>query len=211
MRNLWIFICMIFLCTKAHSGPIFSMYLDFIERESINYGLISVINNYVPHEFKDEFIVSTVGFLGDYKFPLYCLAIAKHESGNFRYMSSIKVNRNGSIDRGPMGLNSYNILNKEFNNSFRPNYAIYNENVLYMVMGINYFKNLYLHLGEVDSLYVYNAGYTRYLRSTLPRSTIQYQKSVYHIFSLLYQEFYTFYTKYYISLFLKYRRINRGF
>ena len=87
------------------------------------------------------------------------LAIMKWESGNFRRSGYGPKNGNGSYDYGFMQINSYNLKNKWFVQKYGPKDRRYIRNFHdeTIVMGINYYKEMYELYGE-NAFACYNGG-----------------------------------------------------
>ena len=131
----------------------------------------------IPNEYLETFLYYTRS--EEMKaLRFHFMAIADIES-NWVWMRSFQPNRDGSLDLGPMGLNSNNIKNSDFMNRYAPKDLthIHNENQLYMVTCMNYFYNLYKNrgLGE-DAFYAYNTGIGNYLRGHIPDITRRYRR-----------------------------------
>lgn len=156
--------------------------------EVVHGSVMELIDKNVPPRFNKEFKKNAVDVKYGNIFTLYCIAIAKHESLNFKILKSPK-NKDGSIDYGPMGLNSYNIKDPSFMKAYSPEYHIKDKDVLYMVVCINLFKELYMNLGEKNGLLVYNAGYGRYYRKEVPVKSYEYREIVYNKFLTVRNEF----------------------
>ena len=133
-----------------------------------------LIKDNVPEYFQEYFIKYTEHV--KHLRPIL-LSIAKHESSNWRAMRSYVSNRNGTYDRGPMGLNDNNIRSKHFRDKYFPKENINDPNIVYMIASINFFVELYESF-EIDAIYVYNAGRYRFLTSGPPESTVKYFNKV---------------------------------
>jgi hypothetical protein len=93
----------------------------------------------VPVEYSKSFFDNT---RNNYELGLVYLGIAMKESEGFLHRVSIKPNKDGSIDLGPMQLNSNNLKNEKFMMAFAPEECIENIDVYYMIICINYFNSL---------------------------------------------------------------------
>jgi hypothetical protein len=110
----------------------------------------------VPAEFVDVFYTMTKN---NYDLGLLALGIAEVES-EWRYMASRYPNSNGSVDLGPLGLNSRNLADPDFMRRFAsPEYADHDPNIYCMTTCINLIRGLYYEYGDAHTaLKVYNGG-----------------------------------------------------
>jgi hypothetical protein len=139
--------------------------------------VIDLVENMVPDPYINAFLhYSTLN--SRYKtdtFRLYLLALGYRES-EWVSTRSHKVNDNGTYDWGYLMLNDHNIRNSYFMTTYGPTIDFIPHDLmgLYLVVCINYFKDLYLRFG-CDALYVYNAGEYNYVYNRLPDSTYIYK------------------------------------
>ena len=109
----------------------------------------------IPEKFVDPFYELT------YKsknIGIEILGIGFHESEWSVFIG--KPNKNGSIDIGPLMLNSYNISNENFMKAYgkySDDYK-YDTDVYYMTVCITFFKALRNEYGSFNALKVYNGG-----------------------------------------------------
>ena len=132
-----------------------------IDMDSVKKNLINdYIKSYVPKDFSQNFIDFTDKFDStDSNFKLCALAIADVESVKWTVFSSVKPNKDGSIDVGPMGLNSNNIKHKWFLKKYLDNNVNYkSDNHKWMNICINWLHEIYVHYGMNRALLVYNGG-----------------------------------------------------
>ena len=112
----------------------------------------------IPNMFVEEFYNSTNH---DIDLGLELLAIGDKESQwSLKGLVSKNVNKDGSIDVGPLQLNSNNLKNKWFLELFAPEkYESMEANNFYMVTCINYFACLKNEYSSIEkALKVYNGG-----------------------------------------------------
>lgn len=109
----------------------------------------------IPEEYYNAFLYYTKDF-PEIRLPFYSIMV--HESGNFRKFES--TNKNGSKDYGPSQLNSNNLNNPLFIEYYDTNdkSCITSEYCYYMVMTINFYKDLVNKHGEEYAFYAYNGG-----------------------------------------------------
>jgi hypothetical protein len=110
----------------------------------------------VPPNFIDTLYTMTEN---DYQLGLLVMGIGRVES-DWRFMESHLPNKDGSIDQGPLGLNSTNLNNPDFMRRFAsPEYADLDPYVYYMTICINLIRGLCHEYGDIyTALKVYNGG-----------------------------------------------------
>lgn len=109
----------------------------------------------IPKEFADAFLYYTQD-CKNLRLPFY--AIMFHESGNFK--SYVNKNLNGTYDLGPSQLNTSNMENARFRELYNPKDEshVTTKYCFYMVMTINFFKDLVYKYGIDNAIYCYNGG-----------------------------------------------------
>ena len=109
----------------------------------------------IPSEYYDAFIYHS-RFNPEIRLAFYSIMV--HESVNFKYF--INRNGNGSYDIGPSQLNNLNLENKRFMDAYAPKDMKYVHTLYcyYMVITINFFKDMYHKYNLHDALYIYNGG-----------------------------------------------------
>lgn len=143
----------------------------------------TLISEYVPEKYLDAFYYYTAcdTVTKTNNLRLQLLAVGEHETG-WKPLTS-KKNKNGSVDKGYLQLNSDNIKNDWFMWNFGPKeedeyqYDKEDDLELYLITCIKLYKSLYLKYGD-NAAYCYNGGEGRYLRHKLPYSTFIYKKCV---------------------------------
>jgi len=142
-----------------------------------------VVKNVVPEDYYSLFLKCTEmpTERETIKFRIHVLAIGTWESG-WKVLKS-KQNTNGTYDLGYMALNSANISNIKFMNTFKPAEEIYesvkhDNNKLYFAVGIEYYRYLLEKYGPNQAVYCYNGGEYRYRKNTLPKSVYVYKVRV---------------------------------
>lgn len=143
----------------------------------------TLISEYVPEKYVEAFYYytqcDTVNKTNNLR--LQILAVGEHETG-WKPLTS-KKNKNGSVDKGYLQLNSDNIKDDWFMWRFGPSindsysYDASDELEIYLIICIKLYKSLYLKYGD-NATYCYNGGEGRYLRGRLPYSTYIYKKNV---------------------------------
>lgn len=151
---------------------------DF-ENEFENRAYYNFLKNRIPSKFVYPFY----SFTKDKKsLGLEILGIAQHESA-WRVFKG-KVNQNGSVDLGPLMLNSYNIENENFMRVYGidcDKYK-YDTDIYYMCICINFYSGIRKELGPYISLQVYNGGYRvtrKDCRADLKKTVTTYANVVY--------------------------------
>ncbi len=154
---------------------------------------IEMINRHAKEDFSEELITQ----LFEHGFERYTIAILAlgYRESSWRYMRSPK-NRNGTIDEGPLGLNSANSSSKEFMEKHAPKYTVGDindpeyliSNQYYMAVAIQYFDYLYKDYGD-DIYCVYNGGNGNYQNGTTPDASRNHQRWTVNRFKRLEKEF----------------------
>lgn len=157
-----------------------------------------LVHNVVPEPFTNYFYEETKNY--NIEFNLILLSIAQYESGWKIFIH--KKNKDGSVDYGPMGLNSKNILNSRFVEQFFPKdikFINHNKDIVYMIACIRYFKSLYDKYNKENAIMIYNAGYTRVKRGDIPNITKRYLNIVREYYNIYYNMYITIYNKIYVE------------
>jgi hypothetical protein len=149
----------------------------------VSEDVVDLVKNSVPEQYVEAFLhYSILGsrYTTDV-FRLYLLALGQFES-NWVAIRSHNINDNGTHDWGYLMLNDGNINNHSFMNIYGPTpYFIPHDKMsLYLIICINYFKDLYLRYG-CDALYAYNAGENSYIKNTIPDLTYIYKYKIKNI------------------------------
>lgn len=115
----------------------------------------SYLENTIPEKFVEPFFELT---MNQKSIGIEILGVGFHES-EWKYFVG-KVNNNGSIDLGPLMLNSYNVSNKDFMVRYAKGLDDYkyDTDVYYMTVCIKFFKALRVEYGSFNALKVYNGG-----------------------------------------------------
>lgn len=143
---------------------------DLFEQDFADY----LVKNNVPKQFQDTLLK----YSHDAKSTIYLIAIGFVES-EWKYMVSFQPNKNGSVDKGPLGLNSNNIQSSKFRQKFYPKDQLQNHNnVTYMIASINYFRFLIDRYNYDNALLCYNGGIGNFSRGTVPDSSLKYLQKV---------------------------------
>lgn len=138
---------------------------------------------FIKESIPEKFVLPFFQFTKDNKnLGIEILGIAKHES-NWKWFRG-KMNENGSVDLGPLMLNSFNIQDKSFMKYFANNCEeyIYDLDIYYMLICINYYKNIRINYGPWHALQIYNGGYRAIRRSAskkLKTTVTKYANTVY--------------------------------
>ena len=110
----------------------------------------------IPSTYSDAFLYYTRK-CPELRMAFYSIMV--HESANFTVYK--RKNTDGSYDLGPSHLNSNNIKNAYFRELYNPTDESHITNVycFYMVMSINYFRDMVDKFGNIrDAFYAYNGG-----------------------------------------------------
>lgn len=142
-----------------------------------------VLRKYVPEKYLGAFMYYTEGKSDNdtLNLRIQILALGSLETGWKPLVS--RANKNGSVDKGYLQLNSYNINDDWFMYRFGPNekdlykYNINDEEELYLITCINFYKALRKLYGD-DAAYCYNCGETRYRRGQIPKASYNYKKNM---------------------------------
>ena len=121
-----------------------------------NYLYHEYIKTQIPEKFVEPFFEATKK---NKAIGIEILGLGFHES-EWKNFISRTPNKNGSIDLGPLMLNSYNIADPEFMRRYGKNSAgyEYDTDVYYMTVCITFFKALRNEYGTYNALQVYNGG-----------------------------------------------------
>ena len=144
--------------------------------------IITIINETVPEDVREAFIVCTEddNILYRDTLRMYLLAIGQKES-EWKYTRSHRANNNGTYDVGYLMLNENNILDPTFVRNFIPkpsdDYIPSNKQEFYLITCINFYKYLY-NKYDCDASYAYNAGERRYIEGRIPSSTLKYKRDI---------------------------------
>lgn len=183
MKFIITFITVFVIFTTTISGSSSSGdYLKNYSFESIFYSILDhriekntydvdfeFYKNRIPEEYLESFLKATDN-LKEYRKVLYAMMLL--ESQHFTAYES-KPNNNGTVDYGPLMMNSSNIKNPEFRKLYFPKEEFFvgltNTNredyVVYMIGCINLFKDHINKYSLNDSIRAYNAG-PRILKAT---------------------------------------------
>ena len=109
----------------------------------------------IPEEYANAFIYYTRD-CPEIRQEFYSIMV--HESGNFK--AFVNKNSNGSYDLGPSQLNTHNLKNKYFMELYSPKETTFIETkyTYYMVITINFYKDLVRKHGKEYAFYAYNGG-----------------------------------------------------
>lgn len=132
-----------------------------VDKRTENYLYYEFVKSSIPEKFVDPFYEKTV----DRKnLGLELIGMGYHESGWKVFRGP--TNKDGSVDIGPLMLNSNNIKNKEFMQYFGYDCSQYANDldIYYMTICINFYASIRLEYGPYIALQIYNGGY-RILRA----------------------------------------------
>jgi len=152
----------------------------------------------VPYPFAKYFYEETKN--NNIDLNLILLSIAKYESGWNVFIH--KKNKDSSIDYGPMGLNSKNIMNPWFIEQFFPKdikMTDNNKNIVYMIACIRFFKSLYDKHTKENAIMIYNAGYTRIKKGDIPPITKKYLAMIREYYNMYFNMYINIYNKNYLA------------
>jgi hypothetical protein len=117
------------------------------------------LEKYIPARFVDYFYDYTVDNM---EIGFEILSIGLYES-EWVVLRGHQANYDGSIDLGPLMLNSNNLSNERFMNAYAPRITPNDLYAFYMIVCINYWKDLRKTFSGnsklVSALQVYNGGY----------------------------------------------------
>lgn len=166
---------------KMSSGK--GMMTDFKSERELAF--TDLVQEVVPELFQTNFINASSGLPVEHRILL--LAQAEIESGWI--VMETKPNNNGSVDLGPLGLNSNNVKDKWFINKFWPfelEEDVKEINIMYMVACINFFKSLMCEFETPEKVLIaYNAGPGAARTGRIPARTKLYIKWVSESFQKL--------------------------
>ena len=157
---------------------------DKLSAEEIKlYDLDMVARKHIPAKYINSFMYYTEGKSDNdtLNLRISILALGILETGWKPLVS--KPNKNGSVDKGYLQLNSFNIKDKWFMNRFGPNkndiykYDTEDEEELYLITCIKFYKALRNLYGD-DAAYCYNCGEARYRRGQIPSASYNYKKKM---------------------------------
>jgi len=168
------------------------VFKDEIKKEVEEKTYFEFIKETVPAKFVKPFYDFT------YKnktLGIELLGTAKHESGWKVFEGPI--NSNGTRDYGPLMLNSANLENEDFMNSFSENCKKYeyDRDIYYMCICINFYKSIRTQYGPWCALQIYNGGWRTMRKScsaSLKRQVTKYASKVYsyiNSYEIEYKEF----------------------
>lgn len=168
--SILLFTILLFSCDKKHE--IFPRYsenqadslLEIPIESKFTYHYLyeseieaSFYKDRIPEEYYEAFIYYTRNFP---ELRMHFYSIMVHESINFKVFKS--KNSNGSYDLGPSHLNTRNIENPYFRELYNPEdeSRITSLYCSYMVMSINYFKDMVNKFDGniINAYYAYNGG-----------------------------------------------------
>lgn len=153
---LVVFICSLYGNVSVKQNAT-NKYADMEKQRFVTTNTIMEMyyKEHIPEEFCNAFIYYT-RTCPDIRQEFYSIMV--HESGNFK--SYVNKNANGSYDLGPSQLNSYNLKNKYFMELYSPRDKkhINSTYTYYMVITINFYRDLVSKYGKEYALYAYNGG-----------------------------------------------------
>ena len=155
-----------------------------INENVIEKDVIDMVKKYVPSKYVGCFLYYTDDENRDIRDDLRKRLIATGWVESEWKPVIGKRNKNGTRDIGYLQLNSANISNKDFIDSFGPKesdlYVRDTDDImeLYLIVCINYYKALYKAYGGDNAFYAYNCGEPRFLKNRIPATTISYQKKI---------------------------------
>lgn len=193
-KSLLILICVLFSTLKLYATTdtfnsnfdnvirsyAMNVYEEEIREETGDNLYLQFINESIPSKFVHPFY----DFTKDNKnLGIEILGIAKHES-NWKWFVG-KRNANGSIDLGPLMLNSFNIEDEKFMKAFATEECEayrYDTDIYFMLICINYYRSLRKDFGPFSALQIYNGGW-RTVRKNCPaklkETVVLYANTVY--------------------------------
>lgn len=194
-KSLLILICVLFTTLNLHAitdttyydnfdnvirSYAMNVYEEEIREETGDNLYLQFINKSIPSKFVQPFY----NFTKDNKnLGIEILGIAKHES-NWKWFVG-KRNANGSIDLGPLMLNSFNIEDENFMKAFATEECEaykYDTDIYFMLICINYYKSLRKDFGPFSALQIYNGGWRTVRRNCpakLKETVVLYANTVY--------------------------------
>ena len=154
-------------------------FKDEIEKEVEEKTYFEFIKKTIPAKFVKPFYDFTYK---NKKLGIELLGTAKHESGWKVFEGPI--NSNGTRDYGPLMLNSANLDDEEFMNSFSENCEQYeyDRDIYYLCICINFYKSIRSQYGPWCALQIYNGGWRTMRKScseNLKRQVVRYANKVY--------------------------------
>ena len=154
-------------------------FKDEIEKEVEEKTYFEFIKETIPAKFVKPFYDFTHK---NKKLGIEMLGTAKHESGWKVFEGPI--NSNGTRDYGPLMLNSANLENEKFMNSFSENCKQYkyDRDIYYMCICINFYKSIRTQYGPWSALQIYNGGWRTMRKNCskdLKRQVLGYANKVY--------------------------------
>ena len=196
-KSLLILICVLFTTLQLHAittdtsyysnfnnvirSYAMNVYEEEIREETGDNLYLQFINKSIPSKFVQPFY----NFTKDNKnLGIEILGIAKHES-NWKWFVG-KRNANGSIDLGPLMLNSFNIEDEKFMEAFATKECEaykYDTDIYFMLICINYYKSLRKDFGPFSALQIYNGGWQTVRRNCpakLKETVVLYANTVYN-------------------------------
>ncbi|MDR3303766.1 MAG: hypothetical protein LBS86_05080 [Treponema sp.] len=172
-----LFLLLLIISAAAAAIPLSS---NRYTREDIEELILAI----VPAEYVDAFLAYTGMDENPDKLRMQLLAIGKVESG-WTKTKSDNLNRNKSHDLGYLMLNSFNINNPKFMTRFGPleEYPAQDKLELYLITCIRFYQYLCRRYGYENSIAIYNAGETQYIRHNIPLTTQHYVARVHKYLS----------------------------
>lgn len=154
-------------------------FKDEIEKEVEEKTYFDFIKASVPSKFVKPFYDLTNK---NKNIGIELLGTAKHESGWIKFEGPI--NSNGTRDYGPLMLNSANLENGDFMDSFANNCSQYknDRDIYYMCICINFYKSIRKEYGPWCALQIYNGGWRTVRKSCSPelkKVVVDYANKVY--------------------------------
>ena len=150
-----------------------------IEKEVEEKTYFDFIKSSIPNKFVKPFYDLTHK---NKNIGIELLGTAKHESGWKVFEGPI--NANGTRDYGPLMLNSANLENGDFMDSFASNCSQYenDRDIYYMCICINFYKSIRSEYGPWCALQIYNGGWRTVRKSCSPelkKVVVDYANKVY--------------------------------
>ena len=159
-RFSFLMVLFLFLITKGVAQETEKELFESRVEDKMYYEYLSTK---IPEKFVEPFYAATKK---NKSIGIEILGLGFHESEWKKFISN-KPNENGSIDLGPLMLNSYNIADPEFMRKYgvNSNGYEYDTDIYYMTVCITFYKALRNEYGSFNALQVYNGG-PRVMRST---------------------------------------------
>lgn len=182
---------------------VFEKYKYEIDKNTKREIYVEFIESVVPEKFVKPFYEMT---RDNINIGMELLGIGLHES-EWKYFVG-KKNKNGSVDLGPLMLNSYNINDSWFIEKYGKGLDSYkyDNDIYYMVLCINFWKSLRNTYGVYNALQVYNGGprvMYKNVNYTLKQTVKKYANTVCEKINILVEDYNNKYNTEYDSKFMK--------